>query len=255
MYLEAKRAGFGRGMNLKTERKRALSQQTRIQATAPEPRDAPQKSPAPAPASPPPVRRSSSTGLSDILGSSLSLGFTDLEPVRSRKRSKPAGRDLTVRQRQGKKYGPKGGPKTRPSQPRAVGAVMESVTVGGHTLRWRTTDRTNASGRGLQSHAPADLRSLWPRRRRSAEERAAELEPEQIAQHCSVLFGAGQADRLPEPLLGLIQEELRSGRRARQAPSLAAGAPLNARRCTVGQFDIGPLCGQTANAKASERLC
>ena len=214
-------------MKLKTERKRALDQQTRIRKPAPEPRAAPpRKPPAPAAVPPPPVRRNSSTGLSDILSSSLSLGGDFTEPVRSRKRAKPPGRDLTVRQRQGKKYGPKGGPKTRPSQPRAVGSVMESVMVGGHTLRWRTTDRTNAAGRGLQSHAPADLRSLRPRRRRSAEERAAELEPEQIAQHCNMLFGAGQADRLPEPLLGLIQEELRSSRHAIQAPSLAAGALL-----------------------------
>ena len=191
-------------MNVKTERKRALEQSTRIQKppTACTAQHAPPAPPAPP--VPPILRRASSTGLSDVLSTSLLLG---VEPISSQKRKKPPlAQDLTLRQRQGLSQSKRNG-----TRPLTGGSVMESITVGDHTLRWRRTESGSATGRGLLSQAGKDGRNKQrpcapPR---STEARAAELEPEQIAQHCDVLFGAGRVDALPHELLGRIQHELR----------------------------------------------
>ena len=139
MYLEAKRRGWSQGMNVKTKRKRSLEQSTRITQKAAPVARAVHVQP-PAPAAPPILRRHSSTGLSDALSTGLSLGeqnYDDLEPICSRKRTKPPlPQDLTLRQKQGKKNGRKGSVRDRP-HPHVGGSMMESITVGGRTLRWR----------------------------------------------------------------------------------------------------------------------
>ena len=71
MNQEAKRRGWSQGMNMKTQQKRALEHSTRVQKSAPA-TSAVQHAKLPAP--PPMLRRHSSTGLSDALGTSLSLG-------------------------------------------------------------------------------------------------------------------------------------------------------------------------------------
>ena len=201
-------------MNVKTQRKRALEQSTRVQKSAPVPSVVQHAKP-PAPAPPPILRRHSSTGLSDALGTSLSLGERsyddmDMEPISSRKRAKPPQpQDLTRRQKQGKKNGRKGSVRDRPHA-NDGGSVAESITVGGRTLRWRRTDRSNATGRGLLSHAGSDWRNTRPRR--SVPHRcaaAATLEQEQITQHCDVLFGAGRAGQLPDEVVDVIKQKLR----------------------------------------------
>ena len=203
-------------MNVKTQRKRALEQSTRVQKSAPVTSGVQHAKPPPPPIAPPPIlRRHSSTGLSDALGTSLSLGEQsdedmDMEPISSRKRAKPPRpQDLTVRQKQGKKNGRKGSVRDRPG-PHDGGSIAESITVGGHTLRWRRTDRSNATGRGLLSQAGADRRSMQRSvPHRSAEARAAALEQEQITQHCDVIFGAGRAGRLPDEVVDVIKQKLR----------------------------------------------
>ena len=163
------------------------------------------------------LRRHSSTGLSDALGTSLSLGhqdeYIDVEPISSRKRAKPPlPQDLTLRQKQGKKNGRKGSVRDRPL-PHDGGSIAESITVGGRTLRWRRTDRSNATGRGLLSQAGADMRNKQRSvPHRSAEARAAALEREQITQHCDVLFGHGRAGRLPDEVVDVIKQKLRRGK-------------------------------------------
>ena len=227
MYLEAKRGGWSQGMNVKTQRKRALEQSTRVQKSAPVTCVVQHAEPPP-PAPPPILRRHSSTGLSDALGASLSLGEQgdediDIEPVSSRKRAKPPlPQDLTLRQKQGKKNGRKGSVRDRP-RPQIGGSIAESITVGGHTLRWRRTDRSNATGRGLLSQAGADRRNMQRSvPRRNAEARTAALEQEQITQHCDVLFGAGRAGQLPDEVVDVIKQncanpkDRASGARARQ---------------------------------------
>jgi hypothetical protein len=214
MYLEAKRGGRSQGMNVKTQQKRALEQSSRVQKSAPV-TCVVQHAERPPPAPPPILRRHSSTGLSDALGTGLSLGEQsdedmDIEPVSSRKRAKPPlPQDLTLRQKQGKKNGRKGSVRDRP-RPHDGGTIAESITVGGHTLRWRRTDRSNATGRGLLSQAVADRRNMQQSvPRRSAEARASALEQEQITQHCDVLFGAGRAAELPEEVVDVIKQKLR----------------------------------------------
>jgi hypothetical protein len=216
MYLEAKRGGWSRGINVKTHQKRALEQSTRVQKSAPVATCVVQHAEPPPPPAPPPIlRRHSSTGLSDALGTSLSLGEQsdedmDMEPISSRKHAKPPRpQDLTLRQKQGKKNGRKGSVRDRPA-PHDGGSISESITVGGHTLRWRRTDRSNATGRGLLSQAGADKRNV--RRsvpHRSAEKRAVTLEQDQITQHCDVLFGAGRAGQLPDEVVEVIKHQLR----------------------------------------------
>ena len=114
MYLEAKRGGWSRGMNVKTHLKRALEQSTRVPKSAPATTcavlHAKPPPPAPPPSAPPPMlRRHSSTGLSDALDTSLSLGEQSddgmgAEPVISRKRTKPPlPQDLTLKQKMGAK--------------------------------------------------------------------------------------------------------------------------------------------------------
>jgi hypothetical protein len=218
MLSQAKRHGWTRGMNVKTARKRELDQSTRI--VKPAPTTVAERVLKPslpkgraAPTAPPHVlRQDSSVSLSELLGGSLSLGdeqsYADV--IHSRKCAKPPRAcDLTLRDRQHKKNGRRGSVRDRPSQRKASGSVMESITVGGHTLRWRCNDRTNATGRGLLSQAVVDERNRRSARPRvSAEARAAALEPEQITQHCGVLFGAGRADQLPEDVMSAIQREL-----------------------------------------------
>lgn len=207
-------------MNVKTQQKRAFEQSTRVQKSAPVTTCVVQCAEPPPPAPPPILRRHSSTGLSDALGSSLSLGeqideYMDMEPISSRKRAKPPQpQDLTVRQKKGKKNGRKGSVRDRPA-PHNGGSIAESITVGGHTLRWRRTDRSNVTGRGLLSQAGADRRNM--RRsvpHRSTEARAAALEQEQITQHCDVLFGAGRAGQLPDEVVDVIKQKLREPRRS-----------------------------------------
>ena len=215
MLSEAKRGGWTRGMNVKTAIKRELDQSTRI-AKAPT-SCAPRvpSLPTAAPTAPPRALRQDSSGsLSELLGGSLSLGdeqsYADV--VHSRKRAKhPRTCDLTIRDRQHKKNGRRGSVRDRPSQRKAGGSVMDSITVGGHTLRWRCNDRTNATGRGLLSQAVVDKRNRRGERPQvSVEARAAALEPEQITQHCGVLFGAGRADQLPEDVISHLRRELRT---------------------------------------------
>ena len=216
MLSEAKRGGWTRGMNVKTARKRELVQSTRIAKPAPTSRAERVLKPilpAAAPTAPPPaLRQDSSASLSELLAGSLSLGdgqsYTDV--THSRKRAKhPRACDLTLRDRQHKKNGCRGSVRDRPSQRKAGASVMESITVGGHTLRWRCNDRTNATGRGLLSQAVVDKRNRRGARPRvSAEARAAALAPEQITQHCGVLFGAGRAGQLPDDVISIIRREL-----------------------------------------------
>ena len=207
-------------MNVKTHLKRALEQSTRVPKSAPATTcavlHAKPPPPAPPPPAPPPMlRRHSSTGLSDALDTSLSLGEQSddgmgAEPVSSRKRTKPPlPQDLTLKQKKGKKNGSKGSVRDRP-RPHGGGSIAESITVGGHTLRWRRTDRSNATGRGLLSKAGGDMRNKQRSvPHRSAQDRAAALEQEQITQHCGVLFGAGQAEQLPDEVVDAIKQELR----------------------------------------------
>ena len=205
-------------MNAKTARKRKLDQSTRIAKPAPTTRaERVLKPPLPTAAqtAPPQVlRQDSSASLSELLGERLSLGdeqsFVDV--VHSRKRAKhPRACDLTLRDRQHKKNGRRGSVRDRPSQRKAGGSIMESITVGGHTLRWRCNDRTNATGRGLLSQAVFDKRNRRDAPPQvSAEARAAALESEQIVQHCGVLLGAGRAEQLPEDVISAIRRELRN---------------------------------------------
>ena len=140
MYLEAKRGGWSRGMNVKTHLKRALEQSTRVPKSAPATTcavlHAKPPPPAPPPSAPPPMlRRHSSTGLSDALDTSLSLGEQSddgmgAEPVSSRKRTKPPlPQDLTLKQK-AKRMGAKALCYDRP-RPHGGGSIAESITVVG----------------------------------------------------------------------------------------------------------------------------
>lgn len=210
MMSEAKRGGWTCGMNVKTARKRELDQSSRITKPPTSCTQRVLKAPLPtaAPKAPPhALRQDSSASLSELLGGSLSLGDEQgyVDVMHSRKRAKhPRNCDLTLRDRQHKKNGRKGSVRDRPSQRKAGGSVMESITVGGHTLRWRCNDRTSATGRGLLSQAVVDERNRQGARPRSAEARTAALEPEQITQHCGVLFGAGRTDQLPDEVMSEI---------------------------------------------------
>ena len=146
----------------------------------------------------------------------------DAELISSRKREKPPlPQDLTLRQKQRKKNGRKGSVRDRP-RPHVSGSIAESITVGGHTLRWRRTDRSSTTGRGLLSQAGADRRNMRrSRREQSAEARAAALEQEQIVQHCGVLFGAGRAGQLPDEVVEVIKQKLRRPQSHQRAENLS----------------------------------